>query len=199
MSFRSRLLVAAATLLCTCSLWAPTPAVRAEEKAAKTQEVTAGELKLTVPEAWQSKPPTNNLRLAQFTVPAAEGDESGAEVVIFPPFGGSTSANIQRWVSQFDADGRELKMTQGKVDQGEYVLVELKGTYKKPIGPPIQQRTEAAPGHKMVAVILKSKAGGNYFLRLVGPEKTVEANAPAFRKAFGADAAKEEKFELPAE
>lgn len=171
----------------------------AEEKPAATVEVKAGELKLQVPGAWESKPPSNNLRLAQFNVPAAEGDAAGAEVVVFPPFGGSIGANIQRWVGQFEADGRELKMLQGAVEQGKYVLVELKGTYKKPIGPPIQQKTEATPGSKMLAVIFQSKAGGNYFLRLVGPEKTVDANAAAFRKAFGGDAAKEEKYEIPAE
>jgi hypothetical protein len=186
-----RLMFAFAVSLSFCS------ALVADE--AKTVEVKAGELKLTVPEKWESKPPSNNLRLAQFNVAAAEGDSAGAEVVVFPPFGGSNAQNIQRWVGQFDSEGREMKMFQGKVEQGEYIVVELKGTYKKPIGPPIQQKTEATPGSKMLAVIFKSKAGGNYFLRLTGPEKTVDAAAPAFRSSFGGDAAKEEKFELPAE
>jgi hypothetical protein len=186
-------------LLCMLSFSLLPGSVRGEDKPDGTVEIKAGELKLRVPAKWESKPPSNNLRLAQFNVPAAEGDAAGAEVVVFPPFGGSVNANVQRWVGQFESDGRELKTLKGKTDQGEYVLVELKGTYKKPVGPPIQQKTEPTAGSKMVAVIFKSNAGGNYFLRLVGPEKTVEANAAPFRTAFGGDSAKEEKYELEAE
>ena len=186
-------------LLSTLSFCLLIGSLRAEDKPDASVEVKAGDLKLKVPAKWESKPPSNNLRLAQFNVPAAEGDSAGAEVVVFPPFGGSVNANVQRWVGQFESEGRELKTVKGKAEQGEYVLVELKGTYKKPIGPPIQQKTEAAPGSKMVAVIFKSNAGGNYFLRLVGPEKTVNANSAAFRTAFGGDAAKEDKYELEAE
>lgn len=186
-------------LLCMLSFSLLPGIVRGEDKPDGTVEIKAGELKLRVPAKWESKPPSNNLRLAQFNVPAAEGDTAGAEVVVFPPFGGSVNANVQRWVGQFESEGRELKTLKGKTDQGEYVLVELKGTYKKPVGPPIQQKTEPTAGSKMVAVIFKSNAGGNYFLRLVGPEKTVEANGAPFRAAFGGDAAKEEKYELEAE
>lgn len=186
-------------LLSILSFCLLTGSLRADDKPDATVEVKAGDLKLKVPAKWESKPPSNNLRLAQFNVPAAEGDSAGAEVVVFPPFGGSVNANVQRWVGQFESEGRELKTSKGKSEQGEYVLVELKGTYKKPVGPPIQQKTERTPGSKMVAVIFKSNAGGNYFLRLVGPEATVDANSAAFRMAFGGDAAKEEKYELEAE
>ena len=52
------------------------------------------------------------------------------------------------------------------------------------------------PGYKMFGVILSKTDGGNYFLKLTGPKATVAANAAAFRKSFGADAAKETEYEF---
>jgi gluconolactonase len=169
------------------------------DDAAKTKEVSLQGLKLTVPEGWTQSEPTSSLRLGQFAIPAAEGDAEPAEYVVFPPFGGSAKANIDRWVAQFDAEGRESKMTQGESTQGKYILVELTGTYKKPFGPPFAQQTKPAPGYKMLGVILTSKEGGNYFIKVTGPQKTVAASAAAIRASFGASADKETKYELPAE
>lgn len=171
------------------------------EIAAAAKEVEAGELKVLVPPTWKQQQPSNNLRLAQFGIPAVEGDAAPAELVISPPIGGTREANITRWVDQFESDGRELVMSQGKCPQGDYVLVQLSGTYKRSIGPPILRKTEAAPGYKMHGVMLSvmkdGKNVGNYFLKLTGPAKTVAANEEALRAAIGADKSKEMKYELP--
>jgi gluconolactonase len=169
--------------------------------AAATREVEAGDLKLTVPSTWKQQQPSNNLRLAQFQLPAVEGDKDPAELVISPPIGGTREANITRWVDQFEADGRELVMSQGKCAQGEYVLVKLTGTYKKPIGPPILRKSEPAPGYAMYGVMLSvtkdGKAAGNYFLKLTGPAKTVAASEDALRASIAADKAAETEYKLP--
>ena len=163
--------------------------------------VEAGDLKLTVPPTWKQQQPSTNLRLAQFAIPAAEGDKDGAELVISPPIGGTRADNITRWVNQFEAGGRELVMSQGKCPQGEYVLVQLSGTYKRSIGPPIRGKTEPAPDYKMHGVMLTvmkdGKNVGNYFLKLTGPAKTVAASEEALRASIAADKSKEEKYELP--
>ncbi len=163
--------------------------------------VEAGDLKLTVPPTWKQQQPSNNLRLAQFSIPAAEGDKDAAELVISPPIGGTREANITRWVDQFEAGGRELVMSKGKCPQGEYVLVQLSGTYKRPIGPPIRGKSEPTPDYKMHGIMLTvmkdSKNVGNYFLKLTGPAKTVAASEEALRASIAADKSKEEKFELP--
>ena len=163
--------------------------------------VEAGDLKLTVPPTWKQQQPSNNLRLAQFAIPAAEGDKDGAELVISPPIGGTRADNITRWVNQFEAGGRELVMSQGKCPQGEYVLVQLSGTYKRSIGPPIRGKTEPAPDYKMHGVMLTvmkdGKNVGSYFLKLTGPAKTVAASEEALRALIAADKSKEEKYELP--
>ncbi len=168
---------------------------------AAPKEVEAGDLKLSVPATWKQQQPSNNLRLAQFSIPPVEDDKDAAELVISPPIGGTREANITRWVDQFEAAGRELVMTKGQCPQGEYVLVQLSGTYKRSIGPPIRGKTEPAPGYKMHGVMLTvtkdGKNVGNYFLKLTGPAKTVAANDEALRAAIAADKAKEEKYELP--
>lgn len=160
-----------------------------------TREVKAGPLTLNVPDSWRQEPPSNRLRLAQFAIPAAEGDEEGAELVLSGPFGGSAQANIQRWIGQFDADGRELKTTQGETEQGKYILVDLTGTYNKSIGPPIRRQTKPIPGSRMLAIMLMSK-GGNFFFKLAGPERTVTDAAAGLRASFGADAEKESEYTL---
>lgn len=163
---------------------------------AETVEVKAQDLKLTVPKSWKQQQPSNNLRLAQFQIPAVEGAKGDTELVVFPPFGGSKKQNVDRWIGQFDTEGRTVKTTGGTSTAGEYIFVDLTGTYKLPEGPPIAQKTRPAPDYRMLAVILTSPQGGNYFLKLVGPAKTVEANAEAFRKSFGSVADDEKPVEL---
>jgi len=167
-----------------------------ETKAEETTDVNAGDLTLTVPRSWDSQPPNNNLRLAQFSVPNAEGETEAAEMVVFPPFGGSVNDNMARWVRQFDANDLKLEMVTGKSDNGEYYLLDASGTYKKPDGPPFLRKTIDVPDHRMIAVMLNVEGKGNYFLKLVGPQETVGAAAKAFRNSFGANEETEKEYKL---
>jgi gluconolactonase len=157
-------------------------------------EVAVRDLKLSIPAAWTQEEPANRLRLAQFAIAAAEGDMDQAELVISGPFGGSDGANIDRWLAQFDAEERRVAMTQGTSPQGEYIVVDLSGTYQKPVGPPVAGRTEAAGGYRMLGVILKTKGNGNYFLKLTGPDQTVAGAAESLRCAFGGDPGAETEY-----
>jgi gluconolactonase len=176
-------------------------AAKPDAPVAGVREVEAGDLKLSVPGIWKQQQPSNNLRLAQFAISPVEGDTEPSELVVSPPIGGTREANIARWIDQFEREGRELVMSQGKCPQGEYVLVQLSGTYRRPNGPPILRKTVPTPGYRMHGVMLSvtkdGKSGGNYFLKLTGPAKTVIANDDALRASFGADKSKEEKYELP--
>lgn len=165
-------------------------------KESESREVELQGLKLQVPKSWEQQKPSSNLRLGQFAIPAKEGDDEGAEYVVFPPFGGTAQQNIERWIGQFEGQGREVKSTQGSSDQGKYIFVELTGTYKKPFGPPFAQQTKPAPDYKMLGVILTSQQGGNYFIKVTGPKETVAGVTEAVRKSFGADAKKETEYEL---
>jgi gluconolactonase len=175
------------------------PGVRADEPA-KTQSVTAGPLKLAVPEAWKQKEVTSRFRLAQFTIPKVPGDAEDAEFVVYffgAGGGGGPEANLDRWIKQFQTQERKVKLTSGKSTQGEFILADVSGTWNKPIGPPIAQKTKEMPGARALSIILTGKDQNNYFLRLTGPDKTVAANADALRAAIGADAKSEKAYALP--
>jgi gluconolactonase len=168
---------------------------KADEKV-ETVTVKARDITLEIPKAWKSSPPSSNMRLAQFEIPAVEGDEEPADLVIFPPFGGGVSQNVQRWIGQFSSQGRQLKLTQGEAEQGKYVVVDITGTYNKPDGPPIQGRTIPTPGYRMLAVLFSKTGGGDYSFKLTGPEKTVGEATDLFRASFGGDAEKEKPYEF---
>ena len=168
-----------------------------EEK--ETREVAVKDIKLTVPKAWKQEEPSSKLRVAQFKIPAAGGDKDAAELVInqFGGGGGGVDENVKRWINQFVAKDRKVKVTKGKSSQGEYVLVDATGTYNKPDGPPVLQKTTPVAGQRMLAIMLMTGDNGSYFLKLTGAEKTVSETADDLRKAIGAkaDDEKEQKAE----
>jgi hypothetical protein len=186
-------IVLSAIVVCVVS------SIRADEPA-KTKSVTAGPLKLAVPETWKQKEASSRFRLAQFSIPKVAGDPEDAEFVIYffgAGGGGGPEANLHRWIDQFQSNERKVKLTSGKSPQGEYMLADVSGTWNKPVGPMIAQKTVEMSGARALSVILTGKDQANYFLRLTGPEKTVSANADALRAAIGADAKAEKAYSLP--
>ena len=85
-------------------------------KAVETVEVKLKDLVLNLPKDWETSDTVNNMRLATYVIPAAEGDKDKGELAIstFGRDGGGVAANLERWVGQFDAEGREVTIKQGK-------------------------------------------------------------------------------------
>ena len=140
--------------------------------------------------------------MAHFIVPKVSRDDEDAEFVVYffgAGVGGAVDANLHRWIKQFLPHDRKLKLTSGKCPQGEYVVADLRGTWKKPMGTPVAQQNVEMPNARVVSVILTTKDQGNYFLRLTGPEKTVTANTDARRASIGADANSEKDYKLSEE
>jgi hypothetical protein len=166
------------------------------QAADETRAVKVGGLSLTVPKHWKEEPPANRLRLGQFAIPAVEGDKEAAELSIFNfGAGGTVAEQVTRWNEQFEANGRKAQATTGNIENlGKYVFVDLSGTYKKPDGPPILRKTTPQPGSRMLVAMIQTE-DGDYFLKLVGPAKTVTAALEAFRNSFGAKAATEKPLE----
>ena len=163
----------------------------------KTVEVKLKSLTLAVPENWKQSQPTSRLRLGQFSIPKVKDDKEDGELAVFNfGGGGDVKANVDRWIEQFTAEGRESKVTKGTIDNGQYVLVEISGTYLKPDGPPIQRKTVPTPNSRMLGVILGRADIGLYFMKMTGPDKTVKAQLAALRKSFGGDAKNEEPLEF---
>lgn len=182
---------------------APLTVSRADSKdKPKTHQIKVDDLKMTVPTAWKKQTPSNKLRKAQFLVPAAKGDKEGIQLVVyeFPGGGGTVRANIRRWIGQFQAKGRKAKIVKGTAPQGQYVLVDITGTYNMPIGPPIRRMSKPVPNARMLAAILGVKEARKvYYIKFAGSSKTVTANAAAFRASIDADAKKEKELKLSGE
>jgi hypothetical protein len=189
------------TMLCLLALTplgrSPLRAEDEKKSAAKTKEVTAGDLKINVPESWKLKPQGQGMRLAELEVPPAEGDKESGEFVVFY-FGkggaGGVQANVERWVGQVEEKGRKVKITTGESPNGKYTLVDLTGTYNKSIGPPIAGKKKELPNWRVINVAVETK-GGPYYLKLDGPAKTIAAVEDDLRASFGGkkDSEKEEK------
>lgn len=186
--FRHWTISAAAVLVCCAAI--------AQEKAKETQTIEVKDIKLTVPKAWKSEKPSNNFRVAQFKIDAAEGDKEGAELVItqFGGGGGGIDDNLKRWINQFEAKDRKSKVTKGKSAQGEYIVADVTGTYLKPDGPPFAQKTKPTPGSRVINVMLIVEDKGSYFFKLAGPEKTVTAAANDLRTSFGGKTDDEKEY-----
>lgn len=186
--FRWQAISAAAVLVCCIAV--------AEEKEKATQVVEVKDIKLTVPKAWKQEKPSNQFRVAQFKIDAAEGDKDVTELVItqFGGGGGGVDDNIKRWINQFESKDRKAKVTKGKSKLGEYVVADVTGTYLKPDGPPIAGKTKPTPGSRVLNVMLMIEDKGVYFLKLAGPEKTVTEAATDLRASFGAKADDEKDY-----
>ncbi len=160
--------------------------VCADDAPATPTEVELGALTLKIPKDWKQDSARKPLRLATFEIPAAKGDKEKAELAVynFPGGGGSVEANIGRWVGQFESKGRKHRVSIGKAGDNQYYVVEVSGTYNKPVGPPIRRQTKPVKGSRMLAVILQLEQGV-YFLKMTGEDETVKAQAKALRQSFG--------------
>jgi hypothetical protein len=123
-----------------------------------------------MPDAWQQTPNPNAMRLATYRVPG------GLEVSVSRA-GGSTEANIQRWIAQFedlDRDTRAEKIVHGL----QVVTVDIAGTY---VGGGMTMGGPAEPKHDwaMMGAIVES-GGPPYFFKMTGPAGAVVAAHSAF-------------------
>jgi hypothetical protein len=170
---------------------------RTGKPAAKTKKVEAGDITLSVPEDWKQKPQVREPRVAEFEVPPSGQEKEPGEFAVFY-FGkqgaGGVEANIERWLGQFDKEGRTTRIVSGESALGKYTLVDLTGAYNKSVGPPIAKKSKRLAGWRVLNAVIETPSGP-YFLKLDGPEKTIAAVENDFRASFGGkkDTEKEQK------
>jgi hypothetical protein len=145
---------------------------------APLQSIDAGGLTFQAPAAWKSSPPSSQMRRAELKVAPAEGDKEPAELVVFafPGGAGTVEANVKRWQNQFkDADGNpppiDSKTVKGK--NVEVTRVETAGHYF-PMAFPGSPRQPDRPNYRLLGAIVQAGDTG-YFLKMVGPDKTMKA------------------------
>jgi hypothetical protein len=131
------------------------------------------------PSGWQTAANPSAMRLATYRIPHVAGDSDDAEVSVIRA-GGSTEANIQRWLGQFEEAGQDKRTT--KTVQGfKVTIVEVSGTFMG--GGPMMGGGGAAPsahkGWTLLAAIVET-AESPYFFKMTGPSATVKAAHPGF-------------------
>jgi len=136
-------------------------------------------LKFTVPPGWIEEERTSSMRIAQYRLPKAEGDTEDGSVVLYyfgQGQGGSTAANIERGVGQMkQAEGGSSKAIAREesfdLNGLKVTTVDVAGTYVAETTPG-SGTFENKPGYRLRAAVVETP-NGPYFLKLVGPEKTV--------------------------
>jgi len=164
-----------------------TPSARADDNPGTVVELN--DFKSQAPAAWKPIKTETEMRVYQFAIAAAKGDKQPAELVIFwfNGQGGPADANVKRWKGMFrPPDGKTIDDV-SKVTTMELAGGKVKATYLNVHGtyhfrfPPFapNAREETRPDYRMLAVVFETDKGP-YFIRMVGPERTVTAGKKAF-------------------
>lgn len=170
-------------------------------ESAKTHTVTKLGVKMNVPESWKSQNTNSNVHLMQFSIPKMDGDKDDtvASVWYYGLNGsGSTNEIFQRWTDAFDPKDRKVKVTTGKSAQGDYILMDISGTWNRPVPTPQGGLKIVHTTGREIDVAVSAPHAGDYYYRLMGTEQNVAANLDAFRAAVGADAKTEKDYKAPA-
>lgn len=136
-------------------------------------------LKFTVPAGWIEEQRTSSMRVAQYRLPKAPGDTEDASLVLYyfgQGQGGSAAANIERWVGQMKQEDGSSSKGKAKEEQFEanglkVATVDISGTYVAETAPG-SGTFHNKPGYRLRAAVVETPKG-SYFVKLVGPEKTV--------------------------
>lgn len=151
-------------------------------------DVELAGMKSTAPKSWKEEPPANTMRVTQFKLPKAEGDAEDAELAIFYFKGGSggVEANLERQVKKFKPAGGtekvEAKTEKIKVGKIDATFQDVKGVFLSKFPPfaPNAKITEKE-NYRQLYVIFTTE-GGDYYMTLLGPAKTVAAHEKEFQE-----------------
>ena len=148
--------------------------------------VSDGRIRLKPAEGWVRSKPRTRIVEHEFVASLEDGDQDDARITVMGA-GGSVEQNIDRWISQFSQPGG--KSTRGSTTLKEREIagqkvhtVDIAGTYRDQLGPfaPATDREN----YRMLGAIIVTEKMGRYYLKMVGPKKTVDANEQAFAKVI---------------
>lgn len=157
------------------------------------QNSTAAKLQFKAPTEWVVEKTSSTMRVAQYKLPKDAMDTEDASLVLYyfgQGQGGSTSANIERWVNQIkQSDGSDSKAKAKEetltVNNLKVTTIDLTGSYTAEMAPGSGTFTNN-PNYRLRAAVIETPQG-SYYLKLVGPEKTVgkwDKSVSDFIKSF---------------
>jgi len=165
--------------------------VKTETPTAGTTPMKIGAYTFHYASPWNLKEPKRPM--SQGGLHYGKSGEPGTVAADFYHFGGgqggSTAANVERWMNQFAKDGlRSSKTEKLMFAETEVTLVTIDGTYLS--GPPMlpPEAKKKVPGQRLLGAIIPGE-GGPVFIKMTGAKDAVTAAGKAFKKlvvsAFG--------------
>ena len=134
-------------------------------------------LRYKVPAGWVEQERSSSMRVAQYKLPRPGTDSEDASLVLYyfgKGQGGTAAANVERWASQMQqADGSKAKITEESFDANglKVTVVDGAGTYVAETAPGSGEFLNK-PGFRLRAAVVETP-NGSYYVKLIGPEKTV--------------------------
>jgi len=164
------------------ALW--TSVALAENKGGETD---LGGLKSRVPESWKQKEVNTPNRIYHYILPREKDDRYDGELIVFffEGGGGGVKANIERWKKMIDPpEGKKIedvsKVEELKVGDVKATVLDAQGTYTYKMRPfDANEKGEKRENYRLIGVVFETPKGA-YFVRLVGPAKTIDANKKGF-------------------
>jgi hypothetical protein len=127
------------------------------------------------PTTWSAAANPSSMRLATYHVPRATGDTEDADVSVTRA-GGTTDANIERWLDQFDDRGKDTRARRD-VRGLKVTVVDVSGTYLG--GGMTAGPSTPRPGWALLGAVVEAP-GTPYFVKVTGPAATVRSSRAAF-------------------
>ncbi len=133
----------------------------------------------SVPSGWTIGP-ARQMRVATYTVPAAEGDEEAGECAVFyfgKDQGGNVEANINRWARQFEGSP-DVERSSKEINGLNVALVKIAGTFLSPGGPMMQSQGRK-DDYRLLGAIVEAPQGSVFF-KCTGPSNTISSAEEEF-------------------
>jgi hypothetical protein len=161
-----------------------TGVVVAEDKAASKIDLARGKFMMVAPSTWESVPPKSGIVEYEFKAPKDKKEDT-ARITIMQATGG-VAANVDRWKGQFEGvkEG-DVKEEKKDISGATVYIVDIAGTFKESMGggPFAPGKIEKRENYRMLGAIIETKDSGTIFVKMTGPQATVESLVEDFKKS----------------
>jgi hypothetical protein len=144
-------------------------------------EVRLRDMTFTAPAAWKRSKPGSSYYMVEFTLPHVDPDTADGRLTISSGVG-SVESNIDVFEGQFDGTSEFAKPEKKEIAGLQVTFVDMKGGYTgqhaKSGGPTTQA------GYRMI-VAITAVDEQLYFIKAVGPQRTIAANVGAIEGFLG--------------
>ncbi len=131
------------------------------------------------------------MRLAQYTVPRAKGDDADGELAVFHlglSGGGSVDETFARWQASFDESAiKAARRSELRAGEMQVHVLEIAGEYRPDSAmmvPDSGVSNAERASMRLVGAVVMSPTGPYYF-KLLGPDKTIAAARQDFLALLG--------------